>query len=312
MLLRIYSMNLNYWSRISLLIFGLMVMANASRAQELNCQVQINSQQIAIGDNAIFDALQQSVFEFMNNKSWTNDKFAPSERIDCSMLIQIDKRLSTDTYEATFQISSSRPVYGTTYSSNIFKFQDESIQFRYLQFDVLDFSINAYISELTSILGYYAYVMLALDYDSYSLNGGDEYWQRAQQVVSNATPSGQAGWQSFSSRNNRYWLVQNYLNPRFKPLRECSYRYHRLGFDKMAENVQKGRAEVTAALMLVQKVHEAEPNSFNTRLFFTAKNDEIIKLFSKAEAQEKEQILPLLETVDPANTNKYSEIRTGG
>lgn len=312
MLLKIYLMNLNNWSRVFTVALCALLMNLSAKAQELNCQVQINSQQIAIGDNTIFDALQQSVFEFMNNRRWTNDKFAPSERIDCSILIQIDKRLSTDTYEATFQISSSRPIYGTTFSSNVFKFQDESVQFKYLQFDVLDFSTNAYISELTSILGYYAFVIMAMDYDSYSLYGGEEHWQKAQQIVSNATTSGQAGWQSFSSRNNRYWLVQNYLNPRFKPLRECNYKYHRQGFDQLVDNVQKGRAAVTDALKLIQKVHEAEPNSFNTRLFFTAKNDEIIKLYSKAEAQEKEQVITLLETIDPANANKYTDIRSGG
>ncbi len=301
------------WYKSVLLVFAFaMINPMLGRSQELNCQVQINSQQIAIGDNTIFDALQQSVFEFMNNRRWTNDKYSPAERIDCSILIQMDKRLSTDTYEATFQISSSRPIYGTTYSSNVFKYQDESVQFKYLQFDVLDFSTNAYISELTSILGYYAYLILAMDYDSYSLYGGDENWQLAQQIVSNSTSSGQAGWQSFSSRNNRYWLVQNYLNPRFKPLRECQYKYHRLGFDQMVDNVQKGRAEVTKALTMIEKVHKAEPNSFNTRLYFTAKNDEIIKLYSKAEPSEKEQIITLLETIDPANSNKYSDIRTAG
>jgi len=184
--------------------------------------------------------------------------------------------------------------------------------FKYLQFDVLDFSANAYLTELTSILGYYAYVILAMDNDSYALYGGQEHWQKAQQIVSNAQTSGQGGWLSFSSRNNRYWLVQNYLNDRYKPLRDCIYMYHRQGFDQMSENVQKGRSAVFEALKLTQKVHKAEPNSFNTRLFYTAKNDEIIKLFTKAEASEKNELITLLETVDPANANKYGGINDGG
>lgn len=290
----------------------ILMVAGRMHAQELNCQVQINSQQIAINDNTVFEAMQRSVYEFMNTRRWTNDKFRPSERIDCSILIQINKRISTDTYEATFQISSSRPIYGSTYSSPLFRYQDESIVFKYLQFDVLDFSMNAYLSELTSILGYYAYVILAMDYDSYSLYGGQEYWQKAQQIVSNAQTSGQGGWLSFSSRTNRYWLVQNSLNERFKPLRDCVYMYHRQGFDQMSENVQKGRGAVFEALKLSQKVHKAEPNSFNVRLFYTAKNDEIIKLFSKAEASEKNELITLLETVDPANANKYGAIKEGG
>lgn len=273
--------------------------------------MQVNSQQIANGDKAIFDALQKSVYEFMNNRRWTNDKFKTSERIDCSILIQIDKMISTDQYEATFQISSTRPVYGSTYSSTVFKFQDEKIQFRYLQFDVLDYSDNAYITELTSVLGYYAYVILAMDYDSFSELGGQEYWQKAQRVVNNASTSGGAGWQAFSSRNNRYWFVQNYLDPRFKPLRECMYQYHRKGFDQMSDNVQAGRTEVLTALKKIQKLHGVEPNSFNTRLFFTAKNDEIIKLFSSAEPNEKNEVVQLLETVDPANSTKYTSIKEG-
>lgn len=280
-------------------------------AQELNCSVQVNSKQVSNGDKAIFDALQRSVYEFMNNRRWTSDQFSPSERIECSVLIQIDNRISTDQYEATFQVSSSRPVFGSTHSTTLFKFQDDKINFKYLQFDVLDYSDNAYISELTSVLAYYAYVFIAQDYDSYSLLGGQQYWQKAQQIVNNATSSGQAGWQAFSSRTNRYWLVQNYLDPRFQPLRECNYKYHRKGFDQMAENVLKGRGEVLEAIKLLPRVHAKEPNSFNVRLYFTAKADEIVKLFSKAEPSEKNELLAILETIDPANTLKYNAIKEG-
>lgn len=290
------------------IIFNLL-MHQTLQAQELNCQVQINSQQIAINDNTVFEAMQRSVFDFMNTRRWTNDKYKPAERIDCSILIQVDKRIGSDIYEATFQISSSRPVYGSTYSSTVFRFQDENVQFKYLQFDVLDFAENAYISELTSILGYYAYVILAMDYDSYSPLGGQEYWQKAQQVVSNAQPTGQSSWQSFSSRNNRYWLVQNYLDNRFKPLREANYLYHRQGFDQMANNVQKGREKVLESIRITQKVHQLEPNSFNVRLWYTAKADELIKLFSKAEQNEKNEVVTLLEVIDPANANRYGQIR---
>ena len=293
-------------------VFVFLLVTVWGNSQELNCAVQINSSQIAMGDKAIFEGMQRSVFEFMNNRRWTSDKFSPAERIDCSILITIDKQLSTDQFEATIQISSSRPIYGSTYTSTVFQYQDKSVQFKYLQFDVLDFSENAYISEFTSLLGYYAYVIIAQDYDTYSLMGGQEYWQLAQRVVTNAQTSGGSGWQSFKDRNNRYWLVQNALNDRFKSLRECYYVYHRKGFDQMSENVQKGRAEVLKAIKLIEKTHRNEPNSFNQRLFFTAKNDEIIKLFSKAEPSEKNELLPLLDIIDPANSTKYIAIKEGG
>lgn len=295
------------------MLIGLVLILPVSlSAQELNCSVQINSSKVAINDKTVFDAMQRSVYEFINNRRWTSDKYSPSERIECSILITIDQQLSTDQYEATIQVSSSRPVFGSTYSSTVFKFQDEKVQFKYLQFDVLDFSDNAYISEFTSLLGYYAYVILAMDYDSYSMMGGQENWQKAQRVVNNAQSGGGRGWQTFTSRNNRYWLVQNALNDRFKGLRECVYHYHRKGFDAMGENVQKGRGEVLKALKMIDRVHKAEPNSFNVRLFFTAKNDEIIKLFSKAEPSEKNELLGLLDIVDPANSTKYGAIRDGG
>lgn len=302
---------MNWKHFFSTVLIGLLVLSSTLHAQELNCQVQINSQQIAMGDNAIFDAMQRSVYEFMNTRRWTNDKYAPSERIDCSMVIQIDKQLSTGFYEATFQISSSRPVYGSTYTSTLFRFQDEQVRFKYMQFDVLDFSDNAYISEFTSILGFYAYVILAMDYDSYAQYGGEEQWTKAQQVMSNAQTSGEKGWQSFSSRNNRYWFVTNYMNARFKPLRQANYKYHREGFDMLNENVQSGRKAVLDAVKLIEKVHQAEPNSFNVRLWFTAKNDEIIKLFTKAEPAEKNEIVSVLDIIDPANSTKYTSIREG-
>ncbi len=281
-------------------------------AQELNCSVQINSSQVSINDKTVFEAMQRSVYDFLNNRRWTNDKYAPAERIDCSILITIDRQISTDQYEATIQISSTRPVFGSTYTSNVFKYQDEAVRFKYLQFDVLDFSENAYLSEFTSLLGYYAYVIIAQDYDSFSLMGGQEYWQLAQRVVSNAQTSGGTGWQSFKDRNNRYWLVQNALNDRFKSMRECSYVYHRKGFDQMSENVQKGRAEVLKAIKLIEKTHKNEPNSYNQRLFFTAKNDEIIKLFAQAEPSEKNELIALLDIIDPANSTKYLAIKEGG
>jgi hypothetical protein len=256
--------------------------------------------------------MQRSVFEFMNNRKWTNDKFAPAERIDCSILITINQQLSTDQFEGTFTVSSSRPIYGSTYSSNVFKYQDEKIPFKYLPFDVLDFSENGYLSEFTSLLGFYAYVIIAQDYDTYSLMGGQQYWQMAQRVVSNAQTSGGSGWQSFKDRNNRYWLAQNSLNDRFKSLRECNYYYYRKGYDQMYENVATGRAEVLKALKMIQKVHKNEPNSYNVRLFFTAKNDEIIKLFSKAEPSEKNELISLLDVIDPANSTKYTAINEGG
>jgi len=302
----------SYMLKAKMLALGLVLSMGFSKAQELNCSVQINSQQIQGSERTIYDAMQRSVYEFINTRRWTNDKYAPHERIECSMLITIDAQPAVDQFNTTFQISSNRPVYGSTYKSTLFRYQDANVNFQYLQFDVLNYSDNAYLSNLTSVIAYYVYVILAYDYDSYSPMGGTEYWQKALQVVNNAQSSGDAGWQSGSSRQNRYWFVQYNLDPRYEGIRKAIYTYHRKGFDQMADNVMKGREGMLDALEQVQQSHQNEPNSFIQRLFFTAKHEELINVFKGGEPNEKTLAVQLLQEIDPANISKYDRIKQGG
>lgn len=294
------------------ILFLTAIMSGSVIGQELNCSVQVNSQQIQGSERIIFDALQRSVYEFINNQRWTNDKFAPHERIESTLLIMIDERISTDQFSGSFQVSVTRPVFGSTYNSTVFTYQDKNVNFKYLQFDVLNYSDNAFISNLTSVLAYYVYVMLAYDYDSYSPLGGTPYWQKALQVVNNAQSSGESGWQAFTSRQNRYWLVQYALDPRYEGVRKAYYTYHRQGLDQLTDNVVKGRSGVLKALKQVKEAHGNEPNSFVQRLFFTAKHEEIIKLFQEAEPAEKNEVIPLLQEIDPANISDYDRIKSDG
>lgn len=279
-------------------------------SQELNCQVSVVSPQIQGTTNKqIFDLLQKSIFEFMNNTKWTKDNYTVPERIDCSILINVNQQLSADDYKATIQIQSRRPIFKSSYFSPTVNYIDENFIFKYQQFQQLEFNLNTFSNNITSVLAYYAYLILANDYDTYSNLGGTEYFQKAQIIVSNAQSAAETGWKSFESNKNRYWIVENALQPVFQPIRECSYKYHRLGLDLMNEKPDDGRKEILKSLDLLLGVYKNRPASFSMELFFNAKVDEVVNIFSKAPPDEKAKAVEVLTTVDPANSTKYFKIQ---
>ncbi|CAN5403835.1 DUF4835 family protein [soil metagenome] len=282
----------------------------SSYAQELNCQIQVFSPQIqGTNEKRIFENLQKAMFEFMNNTKWTNDVFQPEERITCNLVMNITEKVSTDQYKATLSVISKRPVYKSGYTEcNLINYSDPDVQFTYVEFQPLDFSMSQHLNNLTSVLAYYAYVILALDYDSFSLEGGTPYWLKAQTIVSNAQNAPEKGWKSSESSKNRYWMVDNMLQPTYSEIRDVMYNYHRLGFDIMYNDVSGGRAVVFQAIKSLEKIHEDRPLSWPMQLFFTAKKDEIIKLFSGGLTEEKSQIVPLLQRIDPGNGINYQKI----
>lgn len=281
-----------------------------SYAQELNCSVQVTSQAIADVDRTIFDALQKSIYEFINNRKWTGDAYTSHERIECSMLINITNRVSTDEFKATLQVQSRRPVYKTSYNTTSFIINDQDIQFKYVSFEVLEYSENNYVSELTTILAYYVYVILGTDYDSFAMYGGAPFFQKALTIVNNAQSSPAKGWKAYEGQRNRYWLIQNILDQQFKPLRECNYKYHRLGIDRMGEKVDEGKVAITEAIESLRPLYRIRPNSFNMQLFFNAKSDEIVNVYSQAYPEEKTRIVAVLNEIDAGNTSKYQKILT--
>jgi len=281
-----------------------------SHAQELNCQVIINTSQIQGSANKqIFDQLQKSIFDFVNNRKWSNDIFGSQEKINCTFQIIINKSLGSDEYSASIQVESARPIYKSAYSSTIFNFQDDDFQFKFQQFSQLEFNENTFQNNLTSVLAYYAYVVLANDYDSFSPLGGTQYWQKAQQIVNNAQSANESGWVSSQSQRNRYWLVENTLQPVFKGLRDCMYEYNKNGLDIMFEKTDEGRATILKSLDLLMPVYKSRPASFSMQLFFNAKADELVNIFKGASPEEKTKIMELLSTLDPSRTNKYSKIQ---
>ena len=279
-----------------------------SFSQELNCKVQIVSDQIAGTDKRAFDAMKTAIYELMNNKKWTNENFKTEERIDCSILINMTSKPDVDQYKGTLQIQCSRPVFKTSYNSNLLNYNDNDIIFTFQDNQPLEFVENTYTSNLASILGYYAYLMIGLDYDSFSLNGGTPYFQKCLAVVNNAQGSGFAGWKAFDSDKNRYWIINNLLDASYTSIRECMYNYHRKGLDVMTDNKDGGRAVILESLENLKKVHQIKPLSFSLQIFFIAKADEIVNVFSGGTADEKTKIVTLLNEIDPTNSNKYAKI----
>ncbi len=281
------------------------------KAQELNCQVTVLSPQIQSSDKKVFTTLQTAIYEFINNTKWTGDKFLNQERIECSMQITINERPSNDDFKGTIQVQSTRPIFKGSYNSPVFNFNDENFNFRYLEYQPLEYNESGNTSNLTSILAYYAYMILGIDYDTYSPLGGSPYFLKAQAIVNNAQAGGEKGWKAFEGTRNRYWLSENMLNPIYRPLRQLNYDYHRKGLDLMTEKKDDAVRTIADGIVSLQKVHREKPSSLLMQVFFTAKSDEIVNIFSQAFPDMKNRVKTTLDEIDPANMNKYEKILKG-
>ncbi|MFY9309929.1 MAG: DUF4835 family protein [Bacteroidia bacterium] len=295
----------------SILIAFFILVSGIIHAQELNCKVQVVSPTIQGTDKSVFDNLQTAIFEFMNNRKWTNETFKNNERIDCSMLINVSERISTDEFKATIQVQVRRPVFKSSYNSVLLNNNDNDFQFKYQENQTLEYSENLHLSNLTSVLAFYAYMIVGLDYDSFAPDGGTYYLQRALAIVNNAQSSSDLGWKAFDGNKNRYWLINNMLDATFVPLRECMYKYHRQGMDLMVDNKETARSNIFDALQNLKKIHQIKPLSYSLQVFFNAKADEIINIYSGAFPDEKAKIMNLLNEIDPTNSNKYQKIMSG-
>jgi len=281
------------------------------QAQELNCNVSIilgQNVQTSSVDRSIFATLESTIREFMNNRKWTNDVYKIEERIECNIAITINDAPSIDQFSGSIQIISRRPVYNSAYYTTLMNFNDKDFNVSYQIGSRLEFSIDQHRNNLSSVLAYYAYMILGYDYDSFSLEGGTEYFTKAQQIVSNAANAVESGWKANQSVNNRYWLVENALHQAFKPLRKLYFEYHRKGFDVMSANVTQGRAIVTKTINYINQMIKSRPGSINIQAFFRAKSDELSNLYSQAFPQEKQKVVDIFKRADPINTKIYEDI----
>lgn len=294
-----------------LLVVLLLIFTKPSTAQELRCNVQIISEQVQGTNKKVFETLQQAVYEFMNNRSWTNNVYTNEERIECNMLFNIQDYVGSE-FKGTLQVQSRRPVFNSSYTSVMFNYFDQNIQFSYVEFESLEFNETSFTSNLTSLLAYYAYVILGLDYDSYSLKGGSDFYKKAEIIVNNAQNAREKGWKAFESTNNknRYWLVQNLLDDKYSNVRAFLYRYHRTGLDRMAEKINEGRDEIAESLKLLQTVYRQRPDPYMhiMQVVFDAKNDEWVNIFTESFPEEKTRVVQLLKEIDPSNISKYQKL----
>jgi hypothetical protein len=245
----------------------------------------------------------------MNNRKWTNEIFKDDERIECNISINILEELSTDQYKASINIQSSRPIFNSSYYSPLLTYIDEDFNFKYTEFQTLEFNENSSISNLTSVLAYYAYIIIGLDFYTFSLEGGASYLQKAKDIVNNSQNNGEPGWKAFENNKNRYWLAEELLDAKYSDYRTCLYNYHRNGLDKMYDDSEKARASITESLEYLRKVKRQNPTAFILRIFFDAKSSEIANIYSDSFQDEKARVVNLLTELDPSNISKYNKIK---
>ena len=280
-------------------------------AQELNCRVLINSSKIQNSDRQIFNAMKTNLTEFMNNTKWTNDTFSNEERIECTININIDEQISTNVFRATLGVQSTRPIYKTSYNSTVLNINDANFRFEFSEFEPLIFNKNTHTSNLTAVLAFYAYIIIGVDYDSFSSLGGEPYYLIANQIVGNAQGDAQAsGWKSFESIANRYWLCDNLINSRFRNVRTALYTYHKKGLDVLTEKASIGRSNISDALQSLLKVSNQNPNAYLIRVFFDAKADEIVNIFSQQDVgANTSELIDMLTQIDPSNSPKWEKMK---
>lgn len=295
-----------YIAAFCVFLLGVLLPAGVM-AQELRATVDINSQAATSVDPQVFQELQQAITSFLNERKWSSDNFEDLEKIECSFFINILEEKGNNSYNASLTVIANRPVYNTSYNSTLINRFDKDLSFTYKQFDPLDFNENQFINNLTHTLAFYVYFILGMDYDSYEQNGGDVYFQKAQELVNNVpSTSGFSGWRSFDNNNqNRYWLINNILNSRYAPFREGNYTYHRLGLDRMIESKDTAMLSVLTGMVSFSKVGEDAPNLPIMQLLSDTKKLEWLNLFSEGKTDVKSAALGALVTIDPNNIEEY-------
>lgn len=279
----------------------------SAHTQELNCRVIINADQIQTSDRAIFKDMERAFSNFLNTRKWTNDTYKIHERINCGLFLNISKMPSIGNFEASAQITSGRPIFDSNYETPILNFADREWEFEYFESQPLEFNDNNYINNLSSMLAYYAYIILGYDYDSFSELGGTPYFQKALTVVINAQPSNRAGWAALAGNRNRYNLIENINNPQMIDLRKNNYKYHRLALDTFEKNPDQSRTIIVDVLKNVKKVWTIYPSSIFVSSFFDTKSNELVNIFKAGALQTKREAYDILVALDPKR-NVYQKI----
>ncbi|MFV0266733.1 MAG: DUF4835 family protein [Draconibacterium sp.] len=278
-------------------------------AQELRCNVTVSARGIQGSNQNLFRTMQSDIYDFINNRKWTEHVYGYDEKIRCNILIRLDEQVSADEFKGSIQVQLTRPVFNSSYTSTVLNIKDNDFHCNYVEFQPLEFNETSNRDNLTNILAYYAYIILGFDYDTFSAEGGTEFFQKAQSIVNNSQNARERGWKSFESERNRYWLTENILNKSYSSFRSCMYSYHRDGLDIMSDRVEEGRANIANSLRDIQKVFRRRPSTYILQIFFDAKADELVNVFSKSFPDERSRVLAILNEVDPSNGSKYEKIK---
>lgn len=285
------------------------------RAQELDVKISVVATRVPnTVDHKIFQTLQTSLFNFLNNRKWSNETFQTNEKIPCNFLLNISSAGENNTFQASLTVQAGRQVFNSSYRSPLINFNDESFTFRYVEYQPLDFNENRvqgsepYAANLTAELAYYVYIILGLNFDSFGLRGGDPYFQKALNIVNNAPDSRDiSGWKAFDGIRNRYWLIENLTNSKYTLIHDAYYSYYRSGLDQMYDKEAEGRAAVLNTLNMLNTINAETPNTMVMQFFFQGKSGEISKIFQKSPPDEKSRALDLLTKLDVSNLNKYKQ-----
>lgn len=278
-------------------------------SQELNCQVEINSKLIEGTNTSVFETLQEAISEYMNTTKFTNTQFSPNEKIDCRLFFTIGS-IEDETISGDLQIQSTRPVYNSSYTTTLINFKDANIEFNYQQGEPLIFNETSMESNLTAILNFYAYLILAMDFDSFSPQGGQPYFDRLATIVQQAQSSGEKGWRAFEDTKNRSAILSAFTDGGTKVLRDMNYLYHRKGLDEMSVSPDKGRNQITQSLDALNKVFQTQPMSVGLSMFKDAKLDELVNIYSKSQQVERDEVYKILKNIYPTEKTRLEKIRT--
>jgi hypothetical protein len=295
----------------------LLVSLQTGQAQELQARFTVVANRVSAQvDKKTFTTLQTALTNFVNNRKWTGDAFQPQEKLRCNFMLNIDQELGNNMYKATLTVQSARPAYGTTYESPLINFQDNEVTFKYVEFQPIEFNENRVqgndptAANLPAVIAYYVNLILGMDYASFSLRGGDPYFLKAQNIVNNAPEGGQiSGWKPFDGLRNRFKLIEGFVDNRFALMHDALYAYYRTGLDQFAEKEKEGRIGVLNALNYLNTINQENPNSMAIQFFFQGKNNELVRVFSRADVDMKTQARNILTRLDITNTNAYKELK---
>lgn len=292
----------------AIIILMMSVLIISAKGQELTCEVQVNSQKIQASDRRIFETLRNAIYEFMNNRAWTNYSYKYQERIECSILLTILERPAGDVFKCELTIAARRPVYNSTYNTVLINYIDRDVDIIYIENQPLDFSLGMFSSNLTSILAYYAYLIIGLDFDSFVREGGNPYYEAAQNIVNTAQNYDYVGWKSSEPVRNRYWMLENLTNPSYIGIRNFYYEYHLKGMDVMFESPEKARQAILPTLKYLQDIKKSRPSLLMLQVISDSKRDEFVNVFSEGTSTEKTDAFNMLKEIDPSNTMTYQKI----